>query len=106
MPFREWAALLLSLCVIGVIGALGFAHFSSGLFSHVFSEGSTREGVNPRTAAILMQTDPGHCQQFTFDNDTGLIHPAAAESCDAHGAPVPVGTMKRLDAISKSFSGR
>ena len=46
-----------------------------------------------------------------FDNDNGRtieqFKPCDnAGILDANGVPVPVGTIRRLDAISKSFSGR
>ena len=108
--FREWAILLLSFCMIGIIGAIAAANFSSRLLSNVISQ-SAIGGGNSRTAAILMETESGHCRQFTFDNDSGQILPSGElcepeVSTDAHGDPMPIGTMKRLDAISKSFSGR
>lgn len=109
IQFREWVSLLISLCIIGVILVSAFADFSVVLFTHVSSEGPV-ENVNPRTGAILVEIDPEHCRQFTFDNDSGKIVPSTA-ACeqrlrDAEGAPVPIGTIHRLDAISKSFFGR
>jgi hypothetical protein len=109
MQFRDWAALLLSFCVIGIIATLAFSQFSSRLFSHVASE-RAMGGPRPQKGAILVETTPGHCRQFTFDNDSGRILPGPA-SCeqgtvDAQGHPVPAGTMSRIDAISKSFSRR
>jgi hypothetical protein len=109
MQFREWATLLLSVCVIGIIAALAFRHPSSGLFSHVLPEAQTEEQSLQR-GEIIVEINPGHCKQFTFDNDSGRILPGP-ESCeqeylDAQGHPVPAGTMRRIDAISKSFSGK
>jgi hypothetical protein len=107
--FREWVSFLISLCVIGLILVSAFVNSSSALFSHVSSESNVAT-VNPRTGAILVETDPAHCRQFTFDNDSGKIVPSTA-ACeqqlrDAEGAPAPIGTIHRLDAISKSFFGR
>ena len=111
MQFREWATLLLSFCVIGIIGLLAFTHVPPTQFSRLVSQvpmGETRL----RTAAIVVQTDPDHCRQFTFDNDTGQIRGGKGQPCDgkfdpsAASIPEPVGTMHRLDAISKSFRGR
>ncbi len=59
---------------------------------------------------IEFQTDQNRCDLMKFDNDTGRTI-AAPSNCqnnvtlDAHGIPVPTGTIHRLDSISKSFSG-
>ena len=55
-----------------------------------------------------MQTDENKCELMKFDNETGRTIENTARcrndvTMDAHGAPVPVGTVHRLDAISKSF---
>jgi hypothetical protein len=50
------------------------------------------------------------CSTGAFDNKTGRIthsdEPCETVSRDANGVPIPVGTMHRLDSISKAFSGR
>jgi hypothetical protein len=62
-----------------------------------------------RTAKITKESDGRGCSRQVFDNQTGSMgrtqEPCEATSYDADGAPVPVGTLHRLDAISKSFSG-
>jgi hypothetical protein len=62
-----------------------------------------------RTAKITKESDGRGCWRQIFDNQTGSMvrsqEPCDATSYDANGAPVPVGTIHRLDAISKSFSG-
>ena len=106
MHLRDWATLLVSLCVIGMIGILGVTHYATTLFSHVVSESPPE--ANPRTAAIVVESDPEHCRQLTFDNDTGQFS-KVSRPCDQQNAPdavEPVGTIRRLDAISKSFLGR
>ncbi len=68
--------------------------------------------VNPkeiRTATIARQTGDKQCALAEFDNDTGQI--TDARGCknttvlDGRGMPVPMGTVHRLDSISKSFLG-
>ncbi len=62
------------------------------------------------TGTIVVQSGEIRCERAKFDNDTGRI--TSSSSCenevvlDAHGLPVPVATVHRLDTISKSFSGR
>jgi hypothetical protein len=62
-----------------------------------------------RTARITNNSDGKGCWQQTFDNQTGRTTrtqlPCETTVYDSSGAPVPVGTIHRLDAISKSFSG-
>jgi hypothetical protein len=55
-------------------------------------------------------TDDKQCRQLIFDNQTGRMV-SSDQLCDATGVDgtgvvVPSGTIHRLDAISKSFSGR
>lgn len=62
-----------------------------------------------RTGRIVLQIDPNQCRQMKFDNVTGQIGTTSApcESVlDSRGMPVPLGTLHRLDAISKSFAHR
>lgn len=63
-----------------------------------------------RTAKITRDPDGKGCWQQSFDNQSGRMsrsqQPCEATAFDSNGNPVPVGTIHRLDAISKSFSGR
>lgn len=62
-----------------------------------------------RTGRIVLQIDPNQCRQMKFDNVTGQIGTESAPCeriLDSHGMPVPLGTLHRLDAISKSFAHR
>lgn len=61
------------------------------------------------TGTIIVQEPRERCKQMKFDNDNGRtieqFKPCDnAGILDANGVPVPVGTIRRLDAISKSFS--
>jgi hypothetical protein len=111
MLLREWVALLFSFSVIGVIGILAFTDVSATLFTHLASEVPIGE-IRPRTAAIVVEINPDHCQQFTFDNDTGSIFASEGRLCEGEAGSgaanklEPIGTIRRLDAISKSFLGK
>jgi hypothetical protein len=109
MQLGEWVGLLILLCIIGIILVSAFSDFSSVLLSHVSSE-SVLAGVNQREGALLVETDPGHCRQYSFDNDSGKIVPSTAsceqQSRNGESVAGPTGTIHRLDAISKSFFGR
>jgi len=60
--------------------------------------------------SISQQTDKGRCELVKFDNYSGRTI-ELSKRCeanvvrDAHGIPVPAGTVRRLDSISKSFLG-
>jgi hypothetical protein len=62
-----------------------------------------------RIAKITKDLDGKGCSQQVFDNQTGRMRqsqlPCEATAFDSNGVPVPVGTIHRLDAISKSFPG-
>jgi hypothetical protein len=62
-----------------------------------------------QTARITKDLGSKGCSQEAFDNKTGRMtrspQPCDATTYDGNGMPVPVGTIHRLDAISKSFSG-
>jgi hypothetical protein len=63
-----------------------------------------------QTARITNASDANGCFQQQFDNKTGrmtrLQEPCETVVRDAYGVPMPVGTIHRMDAISKAFSGR
>ncbi len=67
-------------------------------------------GVDIRTAKITTVSDGHECSQQVFDNQTGRMsrseQPCETTTYDANGVPLSIGTKHRLDAISKSFSGR
>jgi hypothetical protein len=62
-----------------------------------------------RSAKVTRDLDGKGCSQQVFDNQTGRMSqlrlPCEATTYDSNGVPVPLGTIHRLDAISKSFSG-
>jgi hypothetical protein len=70
------------------------------------------QSVDPaadRTGIVVEQGDEGRCELMKFNNDDGRVidnvrHCEKNSILDARGVPVPVGTIHRLDAISKSFS--
>jgi hypothetical protein len=56
--------------------------------------------------ARVVATANGRCQQSTFDNDTAYVSNVGTPCSSHDGEPVPAGTARRLDAISRSFYGR
>jgi hypothetical protein len=64
--------------------------------------------IEARTASIVLEPQGGRCRDLVFNNDTGEIAERArpcevSVAVDDKGVPLPVGTLRRLDAISKSF---
>ena len=63
-----------------------------------------------RTGTIVLRPNLEQCAQATFDNNSGKF--GESKPCDdglrfdEYGKPIPLGTMHRLDAISRSFLGR
>jgi hypothetical protein len=69
------------------------------------------ESDESRTGKIVLQTNSGRCAEMEFDNTSGRfvdgLKPCDDQiKFDEHGRPIPIGTIHRLDAISRSFFGR
>jgi len=102
-------AALLCVCLPAVL-ILVFVNFTFPWFAQSFSATPTEESQDIRSGTITLQSAQGDCQILKFDNDTG--RPIGnSEQChqrltfDSHGVPIPLGTVHRLQSISKSFSG-
>jgi len=71
------------------------------------ADNSIPAGPTNATGTIVLHPGAG-CQSKIFDNRTGQIFettaPCPTESPrDAKGVPVPLGTVKTINSISKSF---
>jgi hypothetical protein len=70
----------------------------------------TATAADSHAAKITNDLNGNGCFQQEFDNKTGRIiqlrEPCETVARDNNGVPLPVGTIHRLDAISKAFSGR
>jgi hypothetical protein len=68
-----------------------------------------RPDLDFRTAKVMNDSGDG-CRETVLDNQTwrmsGSKQPCDPVMRDANGVPIPVGTIHRLDAIGKSFSGK
>jgi hypothetical protein len=62
------------------------------------------------TAKVMTDSADGNgCRQQVFDNQTWRMtrsQPCDTTVRDSNGVPRPEGTVRRLDAISKSFLGK
>ncbi len=108
---KRWYALIVSSCVLAGIVCLGMTANFSGLFhSDALLERSmpTPGSEGTRVGTIILRPDSDRCEQMKVDNDSGR-NLEEAKPCDnkvildAHGKPMPMGTVHRLDAISRSF---
>jgi hypothetical protein len=91
--------------------------YSKSLISRISSK-TTPGAINsePYRGQIVRETMEGkRCRRIMFDNRTGRVtefnemnQPCEelANAVDDTGWPKPVGTISRLDAISKSFANR
>jgi hypothetical protein len=72
--------------------------------------GTSSTSDNDLRTARITRDENGTCAQQVFDNQTGRMmrssQPCEATTYDSNGMPVPVGTIHRLDAISKGFGNR
>ena len=98
--------------LLGVLGAAIWLVLKIGLPS--LSTRASHEATIPsvsaesRTANIVLEYAGNRCRQMIFDNDTGQsierIGPCSEVVRDGKGEAPAQGTIRRLDAISKSFS--
>jgi hypothetical protein len=103
---KNWM-IVVSLGVAGGVAAL--AGFSPWLFSAGSSTTVSEAVPESLPTGTIAESDIPVCRRLTFDNKGQIVRdvvPCDGSVRDARGQPVPVGTMQRLDAISKAFAGR
>jgi hypothetical protein len=97
-------ATAIAVIVIAVESPISLPVLNSSLSAKATPDSDTH------AAKISNESDGKGCSQRTFDNQTGRMtrsqQPCEATAYDSKGVPIPLGTIHRLDAISKSFSGR
>ncbi|MGB6542410.1 MAG: hypothetical protein WBF03_16255 [Xanthobacteraceae bacterium] len=109
---KRWYTIIVVAAVCAVVVYLG-----TNVRFGVFQAQSIAEPSAPisdpkeiRTGKIVLQTDPDQCAQMKFDNTDGRLienlKPCEKDlRFDERGRAMPMGTVHRLDAISKSFFG-
>ena len=74
---------------------------------HQIASGTVSDPQELRVGKIVLRTDADHCKRLSFDNNSGQIteeSPCDTTMVGRHNAiPIPEGTARRLDEISKSF---
>jgi hypothetical protein len=102
-------------CSILIAVVLGFAlaiATESPVSTHLTNSPQMTSGAPDLGSAkvVIESTDGNECRQQVFDNQTWRMtrsqQPCDATARDSTGVPIPLGTIHRLDAISKSFSGK
>jgi hypothetical protein len=99
-------------CVLALAG-LGCALVLKAQFpistrpAKLFTATATVTDNSNRSAKVLIDSGDGGCRQERFDNETWRMtrsqQPCELTARDSVGNPIPLGTIHRLDAISKSF---
>ena len=109
---KRWYVLFTVAAVCAVLVYLGTNARFGAFQAQSIAEPSapTSEAKEIRTGKIVLQTDPDQCAQMKFDNTDGRLienlKPCEKDiRFDARGRAMPMGTVHRLDAISKSFFG-
>jgi hypothetical protein len=105
-------ALIIAGCMLGLGGMITAVVVVTASPKTVIATNSPPAVAPPenelRTAKITTNSDGNGCWQKVFDNQTGRMlrsqKPCEAAAYDINGAPAPLGTIHRLDAISKSFT--
>jgi hypothetical protein len=94
------------------IALIVVASFSMARLYQAASNEQTPVGKSndSRFGSVVMETNDQYCELLKFDNYSGhtvenSIHCQKVVVLDAKGVPVPLGTVHRLDSISKSFLG-
>lgn len=104
-------------CGILFVAGLGFVLvMTAGLPMSTHLTASTQTASeapdnNLGSAKVTIDSaDGGGCRKQVFDNQTGRMtrsqQPCDTTARDGNGTPIPLGTIHRLEAISKSFSGK
>jgi hypothetical protein len=102
--------LIVGSVLLGALGTTIWLVLTIGMPSHSTrpSHEATIPPTEPRTANIVLEYAGNRCRQMIFDNDTGQsmerIGPCPEVVRDGKGEAPAQGTIRRLDAISKSFS--
>lgn len=102
---KNWMIILSLGVAAGLVALAGFAF---GFFSVRSSAAVSEVAPEAMPTGTIAESDPPVCQRLTFDHNGQVVRdvvPCDGSVRDARGQPVPIGTMERLNAISKSFAG-
>jgi hypothetical protein len=96
-----------AIIALAAIGEIAWPWLSAAVSDE---QSQSSDAQELQIGTIELQTGQDQCDLLKFDNATGRTI-SGRERChssvtlDAHGVPIPTGTVHRLDSISKSFLG-
>jgi hypothetical protein len=96
------------LSVAALIAATAALAIGFGAAPSPVAENSTPRAETKSVGTIVLRPGVNGCQRRTFNNQTGQISETAMPCqdnvvLDAKGIPIPTGTIRTIDSISKSF---
>jgi hypothetical protein len=109
---RRRSGVIFSITILTVFGLILFAATATNLPSRLFGGRMSQHamsGPQSTTGSIVHYSATDRCRRTIFSNETGRVL-ETDRPCENHvmvdekGEPIPMGTARRLDAISKSFS--
>jgi len=111
-PRRELGKTIVGSCaaVAAIVGLAVLSNlFSTFAATNSRTSASVQEDV--RIGHVILWANRHQCKKLKFDNTNGRFRddPSPRENeilVGNNGVAAPVGTVRRLDAISKSFLGR
>lgn len=100
---------LLLISVGAAVGMAALLYFLVPIFLQKPAISATEASAEPLPTGAIADSDVEFCKRLRFDDNGRPVQDVVpcdqSGIRDARGQPVPVGTIHRLDAISKSFSG-
>ena len=109
---RRRSGVIFSITILTVFGLILLTAMATNLPSRLFGGRVSQHamsGAPAATGSIVHYPATDRCRRTIFSNETGRVL-EADKPCENHvmvdekGEPIPMGTARRLDAISKSFS--
>ena len=94
--------------VAALIAAIAALAIGFGASPSPIAENSTLRAETNSVGTIVLRPGANGCQHRTFNNRTGEISETATPChdnvvLDAKGVPIPTGTIRTINSISKSF---
>lgn len=108
---RRWSSVIGCIWVFAAIITVGDFVGAMVYRSSPDSAAPAADAAAMHIGNIVQDRGAQHCALAKFDNDTGRTF-EGSQHCenivvlDSRGAPVPLGTVHRLESISKSFSSQ
>lgn len=106
---RQLKPLIIFVSLSAAVIVATLVGLSPALLSGRFSASVAEAVSEPLPTGTIAESDIEFCKRLRFDENGRVFRDAVpcdqGNVRDARGQPVPAGTIRRLDAISKSFAG-